>query len=306
MNETTIRNVLQQAMAGQEPPIGQGILGGAVRAARVARRRRFVTGVVAVAAAVPALAFGVPALAGALSPTAAAAHGGSFAPGSAQGGARHHASSPRRHAIRKVHGQQRVVKPMLIRLVRPVLRGGSLGTNPVPITNKSFGQLMIDDMPAGAHLSQIEANVNAGALWNSHYRDAAAWFENVVTAAGGGEIQANLLDDTTGYFGSMCPSGSTGGDQCASYNLPGGVIVVEDYAADSLFVTVFRPGVGNFTINESNSAMRGGSPTNTNMPLTVAQMVRAAMDPRWQFAISQSFVQQASKLHVAPLNMNGS
>ena len=42
------------------------------------------------------------------------------------------------------------------------------------------------------------------------------------------------------------------------------------------------------------------------MPLTLAQLLKVALDPRWQFTISQSFVQQASGLKVAPLNTAGS
>ncbi len=43
-----------------------------------------------------------------------------------------------------------------------------------------------------------------------------------------------------------------------------------------------------------------GQPPAKGMPLTLAQLLKVALDPRWQFTISQSFVQQASGLKVVP------
>ena len=70
MNETAVRDLLQQAMDGDEPPIGPQIVSGAVRAASRTRRRQLAAGIGVTAAIVPALAFGVPAAAGALAPAA--------------------------------------------------------------------------------------------------------------------------------------------------------------------------------------------------------------------------------------------
>lgn len=80
MNETAVRDLLQQAMDGDEPPIGPQIVSGAVRAASRTRRRQLAAGIGVTAAIVPALAFGVPAAAGALAP-AAPQHGVALAPG---------------------------------------------------------------------------------------------------------------------------------------------------------------------------------------------------------------------------------
>jgi hypothetical protein len=63
-----------------------------------------------------------------------------------------------------------------------------------------------------------------------------------------------------------------------------------------LDVTVFRPSIAEFDIGEANS----GTAQN-GMPLTMAQMLKVALDGRWQFAISQQFVAQASGLKVAPM-----
>ena len=85
MNETTVKDLLRQAMAGDEPPVGPQIVGGAVRAARSARRRQVAGAIVAVAAIAPGLAFGVPAIAHALAPPAAGQHGYGLTPAAESG-----------------------------------------------------------------------------------------------------------------------------------------------------------------------------------------------------------------------------
>ena len=71
------------------------------------------------------------------------------------------------------------------------------------------------------------------------------------------------------------------------------------------FVTVFRPGVAYVGLSVDDQAMAAGSPTTKGFPLTMKQMLKIALDPRWGFTISQAFVQSASSLHVAPLNTSG-
>ena len=71
------------------------------------------------------------------------------------------------------------------------------------------------------------------------------------------------------------------------------------------FVMVFVPGEAYVTIDESNRSMLAGSPVTKGFPLTMKQMLKIALDPRWGFTISQAFVQSASSLHVAPLNTSG-
>jgi hypothetical protein len=76
--------------------------------------------------------------------------------------------------------------------------------------------------------------------------------------------------------------------------------VAEEYMGGGLYVSVFRPNVAEVTVDETNEAAAAGSVPTKGMPLTLAQLLKVALDPRWQFTISQSFVQQASGLKVAP------
>jgi hypothetical protein len=295
MQEATFKDLLEQAMAGQEPPIGRGLLGGAVRAARVARRRRLAARVVAVAAAVPALAFGVPAVVGALAQVTHH-HGPSLA-----------GEVP---AKKKTSGQAthqataRETGPMF---VKPTLPATSPEPNPVPITNQSLGQLLIDDLPAGAHTSQIEAGINPAGSQPGQAPTASetahAWLNDVTTPIGSGLVQADMtaVGQTPSDFGCAGLDRSS----CREYNLPGGILVDEHYMG-LLFVDVFRPGVAELTISEADSAMAAGSPTSKGMPLTVSQVLKIALDSRWRWTISQSFVQHASHLRVAALDTAGS
>jgi hypothetical protein len=291
MSETSVRELLHDAMAGDEPPIRQHLLGSAVRAARRTRRLRFVAAVSATAVAVPALAFGVPALAGAPGQAASGQHSAGIRPSSGQGGnkpAGHPGHMPKKQTASPRHPQ----------FLRPKLPAAYVDANPVPITDQSLGQLLIDDMPAGARLSQIEATVNP--LPNSApvtYRTVYAGFNIVTTPVGAGLVQASMMVAGASPFDFGCQ----GEDPaiCRNYRLPGGVQVEELYMG-GLMVAVFRPNLGEVSVNEANSAAAAGSPATKGMPLTLAQLLKVALDPRWQFTISQSFVQQASGLKVAP------
>ena len=103
MSERSLRELLHDAMAGDEPPVRQQLLGSAVRAARRTRRLRFVAAVSAAAVAVPALAFGVPVLAGALGHAAIGQPSARIGPGSGQGG-----NGP---AGRRSHGTHEITRP---------------------------------------------------------------------------------------------------------------------------------------------------------------------------------------------------
>jgi hypothetical protein len=298
MSETSVRDLLRDAMAGDEPPIRQQLLDSAVRAARRTRRLRFWAALSATAVAVPALAFGVPALAGVLGHTATGQRGAGIGPSSGQSGRIHERA---RHSART---QRAAASPSSLQFLRPRLPTAVPAANPVPITNQSLGQLLIDDMPKGARLSQIQATVNP--LPNSApvtYRTVYAQFNIVTTPIGAGLVQASMMVAGASPFDFGCK----GEDPaiCRDYRLPGGVRVEELYMG-GLMVAVFRPHVAEVSVNEANSAMVAGSPATKGMPLTLAQLLKVALDPRWQFTIGQSFVQQASGLNVAPLNTAGS
>jgi RNA polymerase sigma-70 factor (sigma-E family) len=264
-------------------------------AARKTRRRQLTAGIAVAAAIIPALVFGVPAITGALAPAGPApAHSG-------------HASKPR-HATATPHPGAPAFIPPLSRSyypVQPVLPAEQSEVDPVSITSQSIGQLLIDDLPAGAQPDQLMANADANAGDPSAVgQNAEAIFLNVITKSGSGSVDADLLHYTTGFFGQVCSTTPTPGETCVIYHLADGIEVAEDVSYgvtgdEQLNVTVFRPGVANIEISEMNSEM--GGQNSASMPLTMAQMVKAALDPRWAFTISQSFVQHASGLRVAPL-----
>jgi hypothetical protein len=304
MKETAVRDLLRQTVGSDEPPIGAHILGGALRGARAARRRRLAVAITAAAAVIPALAFGVPAVAGALSPAAPVHHYGfpSLTGGSA---AKPHATIKAR-----VFPRHRTAPATTFTFVRPKRLTGSQDPNPVPITIQSLGQLLIDDLPAGAQSSQIEASVNVNP--SATYRTADAWFNDVTTPVGSGTVQADMMVAGSQALDFGCPRSVT----CHDYTLPGGVKVVEEYETGTVTATgqafiqlnvdVFRPDEAELSIFESDGAMAAGSPITKAMPLTMHQMLKIALDSRWQFTISQAFAQAASGLHVAPLDTAGS
>ena len=78
--------------------------------------------------------------------------------------------------------------------------------------------------------------------------------------------------------------------------------VVEEYASATLSirrprvlsfqVQVFRPRVAVVSLSESNKAA-GASAVSFGMPLTAAQLLTAAVDPRWQFYVTKAVSAQA-------------
>jgi hypothetical protein len=285
MNETAIRELLQQAMAEAEPPPGPHIIGGAVRAARRTRRRHWAAGIGAAAIIVPGLALGVPAVVGALSQAAPAGHA-RIVPAAV--------GAPRAHT--KGHARTPSAIPMVFQ--RPAGLVSTPEVNPVPITSQSVGQLLIDDLPAGTRTSQIQADKNFSGTGVAY-----AYFNNVSTPIGAGLLQATMMRAGSRPFNFGCVPAF--GNTCRDYTLPGGVVVEEHYES-TFAVSVFRPNVAEINIDEANFAEAAGSPETKGMPLTIGQLLKIALDGRWQFTISQSFVQHASGLHIVPINTSGS
>ncbi len=204
---------------------------------------------------------------------------------------------------------------------RPKLPVSSPDSDPVPITNQSVGQLLLDDLPAGARPSQIEASADANAgSAGVTYRTADAWLNDVATPSGSGNVQADMMQAGPKAVDFGCLRPGPGSDvPCRIYRLAGGSEVSEQYIFgvvragphagqhfEQLDVSVFRPDVAEMSVLEGDSAMTAGSPVTKGVPLTLAQMLKIALDSRWQFTISSSFVQRASGLHVAPLDTAGS
>jgi len=292
MIEKVVRDLLLQTMAGDEPPIGRPIVGGAVRRARTVRRRRLAAGITAAAAIVSALSFGVPAAVGALAPAAPVKHHDFPALG---GG-----TAVKPHA-NKAH-MQAVHRGTVASFVRPRLPATWPDANPVPITNQSLGQLLIDDLPYGAQISQIEANDNFVGGAPQAYRSAYVWSNRVTTPSGSGKVEVSMITAGPKPFDFGCAG--MGSVPCRQYSLPDGIEVVEMFEGMPS-ASVFRPGVAEISVSESNAAKITFSPTTKDNPLTMRQMLKIALDSRWQFTFSQAFVQAASGLYVAPLNTSG-
>lgn len=235
----------------------------------------------------------MPAVAGALAPAAPVKHQDFPALGGATA-VKPHAKKAHMHAV------HRRTTPSF---ERPRLPATWPDANPVPITSQSLGQLLIDDLPHGAHMSQIEANDNFVGGAPQAYRSAYVWSNQVTTPGGSGKVEVSMITAGQKPFDFGCAG--MGSVPCRQYSLPGGIQVVEMF--DGMpSAAVFRPGVAEITISESNAAKITFSPTTKNNPLTMGQMLKIALDSRWQFTISQAFVQAASGLYVAPLNTSGS
>lgn len=281
------RQAIYTAMVGDEPLIRPGIIGGALRDARRIRRRRRVAGAGALAAIVPALVIGITAVRH--GPGAGPVYrGGSFAAAPA----------------RPMAAPSRTVTPAhQYPFVRPARPATTSGDNPVPITAQSLGELLIDVLPAGASHSQVMASVGAAA---SETRLSLANFDEVTTARGTGSVTVQLIRRSKPGPEFDCGA-EPAGESCATYRL-GGIEVNETVIASSesegtmLAVTVFRPGTGLISIEENSTAAFGAAFGGALPPLTLRQLVRAALDPRWGFTISKAFLATASRLQVGAAN----
>ena len=181
--------------------------------------------------------------------------------------------------------------------MRPGLPAAASEVDPVPITAQSLGQLLIDVLPAGATHSQVMASVGASA---NETGLSLANFDDVTTSYGAGSVSVQLIRASKPGSEFGCGA-APAGESCVTYRLGGGVEVNETVVDDDweigstmLAVTVFRPGTGLISIEE-NTGIDTGS---TRPPLTLGQLVRAALDPRWGFTIGKAFLQRASQLQV--------
>jgi hypothetical protein len=318
-----VRAAMQQAMASDEPPIRPGIIGGALVGARRVRRWRRLAGAGALAAIVPAVAIGIAAAPRAAGPTVA--HGrpgtiGEAAPGpalqsksapdsepsspQAQGIAAASRPELRRAATSRPALREAVVAggPGANWFVRPVLPAAHPAANLVPITTQSFAQLLLDQLPADAVHTQVMATVDAVA---SQDQLSLANFDQVTTARGEGSVSVQLIRASTPGAAFGCAALSAG-ESCRTFMLGSGVAVNETavtapWESDGtlLAVIVYRPGTGLISIEENSSYITGAA-ANVQPPLTLRQLVRAALDPRWGYTIGKAFAVRASRLYVLP------
>ena len=135
-------------------------------------------------------------------------------------------------------------------------------------------------------------------------RLSLANFDDVTTAYGAGSLSLQLVGASTAGIAVGCGELSAG-ETCRTYQLGSGVVVNEtavdaSWESDTtvLAVTVFRPGTGLISIEENTFS--NAAAASTQPPLTLRQLVTAAMDPRWGFTIGKAFAQRASSLYVQP------
>jgi hypothetical protein len=194
-----------------------------------------------------------------------------------------------------------LVRPVGYTFVRPVLPATKPAANPVPITAQSFGQLLIDELPAHAIHTEVMATVTSA---GSEDRLSLANFDEVTTRYGTGSLSLQLISASTAGMAVGCGELSAG-ETCRAYQLGSGVVVNETAVAASwesdttvLAVTVFRPGTGLISIEENTLNATGATAAGVLPPLTLRQLVAAAMDPRWGYTISLAFAQRARGLAV--------
>jgi hypothetical protein len=163
------------------------------------------------------------------------------------------------------------------------------------MTSKSFGQLLVAELPDGAGHSRVEASTGSS-IRGATGRTASASLSEVTTPNGSGAVRAEMVavGATDARFG--CPPGLARG-LCKAYSLRDGVKVIEEYASATLsvgrlrvlsfLVQVFRPRVAVVSLVESNRTT-GASSVSLGMPLTAGQLLTAAIDPRWQFYVTRA------------------
>lgn len=256
MTESAVRDLMRQAMAGYEPPMGP-VLGQALLAARRAKRQRLAASVGAVAALVAGVTVGL----------------------SSAGGPDH--GLQRRHLASA---------PVFVRPTLPQMTFTRIS----PITSKFFGQLLVAELPAGAGHGRVSASADANSQGATAWT-ANALLSDVTTGIGSGTVAAEMMPAGTADSQFGCPPG-LGRGFCKAYVLPGGVKVVEEYASATMSagrrhllsfqVQVFRPRVAVVSLSESNLTA-GGSAASAGMPLTATQLLAAAVDPRWQFYVTR-------------------
>jgi hypothetical protein len=279
---------LRRAMEADEPLIRPGIIGGALRDARRIRRRRRLAAAGAVAVIGPAAIVGGTVLdrpAGHSLPVASA--------GPARIGAAPQPALAEPSPAVRTTISARTRYPF----VRPARPASVSETDPVPITAQSLGQLLIDVLPAGATYSGVMATVGVTTRQTGL---SLANFDQVTTVHGAGSVSVQLIRASQAGPEFNCGV-APAGESCVTYRPGAGVEVNETVINDAweigstmLAVTVFRPGTGVISIEENT----GIDEPATKPPLTLGQLVRAALDPRWGFTIGKAFRQQASRLQV--------
>ena len=283
MDEMAVRAALRHVVSADEPPVG-ALVGEALRAGLRLRRRRRLQAAGGCLAVVAVLAAGVPAVATALG----------SAPVTAPTGAAEGGPGPRVH----------VALPPGFHMVPPVVSAQIPAGHQVPATAKSVASLLLAVLPAGQRASHM-------ALAAAAPRNISAVASvDVATLRTTGSVTVQLGRPGGARLLSCATARTADGSiiACRDYSVPGGTEVQElvlaagvgsgNGVADGfsyVFAATVRRADGVSVMVQASNYVPGPA---SLPPLTMAQVVTAAADPRWSWTMDSTFVAQAAKLRL--------
>ena len=281
MDEMAVRAALRRVVAADEPPVG-ALVGEALRAGLRLRRRHRLQAAGACLAAVTAVAVGVPAVValGQAPPAATSADSAGSGPG------------PRVH----------VRLPAGFRMVPPVVPAQTPAGLQVPATAKSVASLLLAVLPAGQQTSYLAAG-------SQQDRSAVASVD-VQTTDTSGSVQVQMGQPDGPTLQSCAAARAADGAiiGCQDYPAAGGTEVQELVLAAGVgsgnrvaegysyvFAATVRRADGVSVLIQASNFVPGPA---SLPPLTMAQVVTAAADPRWSWAMNSAFVTRAQRLRL--------
>jgi hypothetical protein len=281
MDEMAVRAALRRVVAADEPPVG-ALVGEALRAGLRLRRRRRLQAAGACLAAVAAVAAGVPAVVALGQPPSAATSAGP-----AGGGA-----GPRVH----------VRLPAGFHMVPPVVPAQIPAGLQVPATAKSVASLLLAVLPARQQISYLAAG-------SQQDRSVVASVD-VQTSQASGSVQVQMGQPGGSRLRSCAGARAADGAiiGCRDYTAAGGTEVQELAIAAGVgsgnrvaegysyvFAATVRRADGVSVLVQASNFVPGPA---SLPPLTMAQVVTAAADPRWSWAMNSAFVTRAQRLRL--------
>jgi hypothetical protein len=285
MDEMAVRAALRRVVSADEPPVG-ALVGEALRAGLRLRRRRRLQAAGGCLAVVAALAVGVPAVATALGSAPATA------PTGASGDS---GPGPRVH----------VALPPGFHMVPPVVPAQIPVGRQVPVTAKSVASLLLAVLPAGQRASHLA--LAAAAPPNI----SAVASVDVATLRTTGSVIVQMGRPGGARLLSCATARAADGSiiACRDYSVPGGTEVQElvlaagvgsgNGVADGfsyVFAATVRRADGVSVMVQASNYVPGPA---SLPPLTMAQVVTAAADPRWSWTMDSTFVAQAGRLRLS-------
>jgi hypothetical protein len=280
LDEMAVRAVFRRVVCADEPPVG-ALVGESLRAGLRLRRRRRLQAAGAGLAAVAVLAAGVPALAAALDAP----------PPTSPAGAASEGRVPRAHAP----------LPPRFHWVQPAVPVQAPVGRPAPATARSVASLLLAVLPAGTQTRYLAASMRD--------RNAAASV-NVESVTGAGTVIAQMGPPNGSQLGSCAIARAADGAiiGCRDYSPSAGTKVQELVLAvgvgsgnrvaqgySYVFSAAVRRVDGVTVTVQASDFVPGPS---TAPPLSMSQVVAAAADPRWAWAMDGGFVARAARLRL--------